>query len=215
VAQLFQPFNRLGQETGSVAGTGIGLVVTKRLAELMDGKLGVESLVGTGSVFWCELATAAAPQLAAQIAEATAIAPLHLPSADASRHTVLYVEDNPANLMLVEQLIARRSDLHLLSAVDGTLGVQLARDRLPAVILMDINLPGINGFDALRILREDPATTHIPIVALSANALPREIERGLKAGFFRYITKPIRVREFTDTLNEALIFAEERAVARR
>jgi CheY-like chemotaxis protein len=119
------------------------------------------------------------------------------------------VEDNSANLKLVETMIAQRGDLRLLSAVNGTLGVELARTALPEVILMDINLPGISGLDAMKILREDPATKHIPIVALSANAMPRDIVRGLEAGFFRYLTKPFRVNKFTATLNEALAFAEQ------
>ena len=122
--------------------------------------------------------------------------------------TLLYVEDNPANLALVEQLIARRSDMRLLTAVNGTLGIELARASRPEVILMDINLPGISGIEALKILREDPATAHIPIVALSANAMPRDIEKGLEAGFFHYLTKPIKVNEFMDTLDVALEFTE-------
>jgi CheY-like chemotaxis protein len=123
--------------------------------------------------------------------------------------TLLYVEDNQANMKLVEQLIARRPDLRLLSAVNGVRGIEVARGAQPTVILMDINLPGISGVEALKILREDPATTRIPVVALSANAMARDIEMGLSAGFFRYLTKPIRVNEFMDTLNAALEFAEE------
>ncbi len=110
----------------------------------------------------------------------------------------------PANLKLIEQLIARRPDIRLLSARDGNTGIQLARANLPALILMDINLPGISGIEALKILREDPATAHIPVIALSANAMPRDIEKGLQAGFFRYLTKPIKVDEFMDTLEAAL-----------
>jgi CheY-like chemotaxis protein len=121
------------------------------------------------------------------------------------------VEDNPANLMLVEQLIARRLDMRLLSARDGNLGIQIARAHHPQVILMDINLPGISGIEALKILREDPLTAHIPVVALSANAMPRDIEKGLQAGFFRYLTKPIKVNEFMNTLDEALEFAGQPA----
>jgi signal transduction histidine kinase/CheY-like chemotaxis protein len=207
VAQLFQPFNRLGQEDGSVAGTGIGLVVTKRLAELMDGGLGVESTVGVGSVFWCELISTEAPDVigASGVME-TLIQPRA--SAGAPRRTLLYVEDNPANMMLVEQLIARFPDIRLMTAVNGILGIELARSAQPQVILMDINLPGISGIKALKILREDATTAHIPVVALSANAMPRDIAKGLEAGFFRYLTKPIRVKEFMDTLNEAMEFAE-------
>jgi PAS domain S-box-containing protein len=207
LAQLFQPFNRLGQEAGSVAGTGIGLVVTRRLAELMEGILGVESTVGVGSVFWCELRSAAAPQL--KIPSGEVEAPIQSPlPAGALRRSLLYVEDNPANMKLVEQLIARRPDLRLLTAVNGQLGIELAHTALPQVILMDVNLPGISGIEALKILRADPLTAHIPIVALSANAMPRDIATGLNLGFFRYLTKPIIVKEFMDTLNAALEFAE-------
>ena len=120
----------------------------------------------------------------------------------------LYVEDNPANLKLVEQLIARRPDLRLLTAVTGHLGIELARTAQPEMILMDINLPDISGIEALKILLEDPATAHIPVVALTANAMPHDIEKGLAAGFFRYLTKPIKVNEFMDTLNAAFEFAE-------
>src|SRR5205085_2605971 len=134
-------------------------------------------------------------------------------SSNAPLRTLLYVEDNPANLSLVEQLIARRSDIQLLTAVTGLLGIEIARESLPEVILMDINLPGISGLEALKILRQDPATSHIPIIALSANAMPRDIEKGLEAGFFRYLTKPIKVKEFMDTLNVALEFTDKNAAA--
>jgi CheY-like chemotaxis protein len=127
---------------------------------------------------------------------------------DTRVRTLLYVEDDAANLKLAERLIARRTDLRLLSAQDGTLGVALARDAQPEVILMDINLPGISGLEALKILREDPATKHIPVVALSANAIPRDIARGIEAGFFRYLTKPLRIDDFMDTLDVALAHAE-------
>lgn len=203
LAQLFQPFNRLGQEHGAEQGTGIGLVTSKRLVELMGGVLGVESSVGVGSVFWCELGAAAPPALEAKPAKlATAARAQAQPGAPL--RTLLYVEDNPANLKLVEQLIARRPSLRLLTAVDGNQGIQLARAHQPEMILMDINLPGISGIEALHILRDDPATAHIPIVALSANAMPRDIAKGLEAGFFSYLTKPIRVRAFMEALDAAL-----------
>jgi PAS domain S-box-containing protein len=208
--QLFQPFNRLGQETKSEEGTGIGLVMSKRLVELMGGEIGVESTVGLGSVFWFELNSASAPQLPVDRAEPTAQLTAQVQQG-APLRTLLYVEDNPANLMLIEQLVARRPDMRLLSAKDGNLGIQLARANQPEVILMDINLPGISGIEALKILREDPATAHIPVVALSANAMPRDIEKGLEAGFFRYLTKPIRVNEFMHTLDVALEFARHEA----
>jgi CheY-like chemotaxis protein len=210
MAQLFQPFNRLGQEAGSEEGTGIGLVVAKRLVELMGGVIGVESSVGVGSVFWFELGSADAPELSVEGAEPIAPAKSQVQSGTRLR-TLLYVEDNPANMKLVEQLVARRPDMSLLTAANGNSGIELARACQPAAILMDINLPDISGFEALKILREDPATAHIPVVAISANAMPRDIEKGLKAGFFRYLTKPIKVNEFMGTLNEALAFAEKAA----
>ncbi|MDD5176331.1 MAG: PAS domain S-box protein [Sterolibacterium sp.] len=206
MAQLFQAFNRLGQEASGEEGTGIGLVVTKRLVELMGGSIGVESTVGKGSVFWFELDSTAAPQLAADIAEPMAV-PRTQVRQDAPQRILLYVEDNPANLKLVERLIARRSDTRLLTAVDGDLGIALARNNQPDVILMDINLPGISGIQALKILREDPLTAHIPVLAISANAMPLDIKKGTEAGFFRYLTKPIKVDEFTEALDVALEFA--------
>ena len=207
LTQLFQPFNRLGKEAGIEEGTGIGLVVCKRLIELMGGVIGVESTVGKGSVFWIELKLTAEPQLAAGTAEPRAVAQAQV-QADVQLSTLLYIEDNPANLMLVEDLIARRPDIRLLSARDGNRGIEIARASRPDIILMDINLPGISGIQALKILRADPATAHIPVVALSANAIPRDIEKGLAAGFFRYLTKPIKVNEFMDTLDVALKFAK-------
>jgi CheY-like chemotaxis protein len=203
--QLFQPFNRLGRETSAEEGTGIGLVMSKRLVELMGGAIGVERTVGLGSVFWFELNSAPTPQLAVDLAKPVAIAQAQVQQGTPLR-TLLYVEDNPANLKLVDQLLARRPNMRLLSAKDGNLGIELARANHPDVILMDINLPGISGIEALKILREDPATAHIPVVALSANAMPRDIEKGLLAGFFRYLTKPIKINEFMNTLDEALEF---------
>jgi PAS domain S-box-containing protein len=206
LAQLFQPFNRLRQEAGDEEGTGIGLVVAKQLVELMGGEIGVESTVGAGSVFWFELASADAPQLAVEVVDSAAPAEIQVQEGMPLR-TLLYVEDNPANLRLVEQIIARRSDLRLLTAVNGRLGIEAALASHPEMILMDINLPDINGFEALKILRENPETAHIPVVALSANAMPRDIEKGMAAGFFRYLTKPIKIMEFTDMLHVTLEFA--------
>ncbi len=204
LTQLFEPFNRLGKEAGIEEGTGIGLVVAKRLVELMGGEIGVESTLGVGSVFWIDLNLTAEPKSAA--AEPTAVAQAQV-QADAQLRTLLYVEDNPANLMLVEDLIARRPDIRLLSARDGNRGIEIARASRPDVILMDINLPGISGFQALKILRADPATAHIPVIAISANAIPRDIEKGLEAGFFNYLTKPIKVHQFMGALDVALKFA--------
>ena len=207
VAQLFQPFNRLGQEANAEEGTGIGLVMTKRLVELMGGVIGVESTPGKGSEFWIEMNLTDERQAHADSGELRPLAPLPL-AAGAQLRTLLYVEDNPANLMLAENLIDRRPDLRLLTAGDGPSGIGIARTARPDVILMDINLPGMSGIKALKILMEDPATAHIPVVALSANAMPRDIEKGLQAGFFRYLTKPIKINEFMETLDEALEFSK-------
>ncbi|SDM47596.1 ATP-binding protein [Polaromonas sp. JS666] len=209
IEQLFQPFNRLGQEASTEQGTGIGLVMTKRLVELMGGVIGVESTVGKGSVFWIEMNVTTeqkfSPELLNLALGLAAPAP-----ADPQTCTVLYVEDNPANLMLVEDLIARRPDFRLLSARDGISGIAIAKAALPDFILMDINLPGISGITAMKILSEDPLTKHIPVVALSANAMPRDIEKGLQAGFFRYLTKPIKINEFMETLDLMLSLAKAR-----
>ncbi len=205
---LFTPFNRLGQEAGKEEGTGIGLVVTKRLVELMGGEIGVSSAVGIGSMFWIELTSTnasvtikgeeiamVAPQIAALFPQD--VLPL-----------LLYVEDNPANLKLVEEIIGFRTDLHLISARDGKTGIAMAREYLPQVILMDMNLPGISGGEARKILHADPLTRAIPVIALTANAMPHDVKAGKDAGFFRYITKPIDINELSEAINGALLLSK-------
>jgi signal transduction histidine kinase/AmiR/NasT family two-component response regulator len=213
---LFQPFNRLGQENGTEEGTGIGLVVTRRLVELMGGAIGVSSSVGVGSVFWIELEVTA--PLASALAAGALPAPADKAEAaalPASTHTLLYVEDNPANLKLVEEIVRFRPDLRLLSAPDGHLGITLAQAHLPDIILMDLNLPCVSGTDALKELRRDPRTAHIPIIALTANAMPRDIERGLASGFFRYLTKPINIDEFSAAIDSTLAHVASERLARK
>ena len=207
IAQLFQPFNRLGQEGGAEEGTGIGLVVCKRLVELMDGEIGVHSAIGEGSVFWIDLGLTDEPKHDERLIDA-AMTKHARPRAEAQSSTLLYVEDNPANLMLVEKLLERRPDIRLLSSRNGIEGIATARASLPDVILMDINLPGISGIEAMKTLSVDPATAHIPVIALSANAMPNDIEKGLQAGFFRYLTKPIKVNQLMETLDLALSHAK-------
>ncbi len=208
MAHLFQPFNRLGKESGVEEGTGIGLVVTKRLIELMGGSIGVESVVDVGSLFWVELHLTSAPQFAqphqAGDLSETVLAQDTDDTNKPALRTLLYVEDNPANLELVEQLVAMRNDVRLIGATDGSMGIAYARDLQPDVILMDINLPGISGIQALHILQTNQSTQHIPVIALSANAMASDIEQGLQLGFFHYLTKPIRVRDFMQTLDAAL-----------
>lgn len=208
LTQLFQPFNRLGQEISGVEGTGIGLVVTKQLIELMGGSIGVESSVGVGSVFWFELVSATEHLLAEKVCK-----PQELTEkvyTDTQQHTLLYVEDSPANLSLVKDIIAaERPDIRLLIASNGKLGIEMARTHLPDVILMDVALPDISGTEAMEFLRKDPLTENIPIVALSADAMPNNISKGIEAGFFRYICKPFELTEFMYAIDEALELRNE------
>jgi len=208
MAELFQPFNRLGQEAGSEEGTGIGLVVTKRLIELMGGAMGVHSCVGVGSVFWIELDTMAAPPARMPLDTAGLAEPAGDAADDADGQALLlYVEDNPASLRLVEDIISFLPHLRMISATDARHGIALALERRPDVILMDINLPGMNGNQAQRILRNDPRTAHIPVIALTANAMKGDIHHGLAAGFFRYLTKPVEIPQLNAAIDEALQLA--------
>ena len=215
LASLFQPFNRLGQEAGKVEGTGIGLVVTKRLIELMGGTIGVESTVGVGSVFSIELkaATQARPAMPASArSAATPAAPRAAAALGETSPLVLHVEDNPANLRLVREILEMRGDVRQLSAPDARLGIDLARAHLPQIILLDINLPGMSGLEALAVLQADPVTARIPVVAITANAMAGDVSRGLAAGFFRYVTKPIEMDRLNDAVDAALTAA---SLARR
>lgn len=211
LGELFQPFNRLGQEAGGTEGTGIGLVVTRHLVEMMGGELGVSSAVGAGTVFWIDLKNASEhPPLGPQAALAPPIAPdspaiTWRAEAEAEPVRVLCVEDNPASLRLIEQIIGQRRDLHLLTAANASDGIRLARQYQPRAILMDHNLPGMSGSEALAVLKQDSRTAHIPVIAVTANAMPEAIALGLENGFFRYLTKPINVRQLEDALDQALL----------
>jgi signal transduction histidine kinase/ActR/RegA family two-component response regulator len=207
VQALFQPFNRLGQESGPVEGTGIGLVVTKKLVELMGGTIGVSSTVGAGSVFSIELKSAEPASAARDSGHDEALEAVSEGSNEAAIPTLLYVEDNPANLKLVEEILRFRSGLRLLSAPDARLGIELARAHRPRVILMDLHLPGMSGDDALKILRDDRRTAHIPVIAITAHAMPRDVAKGLAAGYFRYLTKPLLLDAFTEAIDSALAVA--------
>ena len=205
LAGLFEPFQRLGAEYTEVEGLGIGLGITKRLLELMDGSITVESEIGQGSSFTITLPLAG-PETAAAVvpAPAATAAPADGARAEPATHTVLYVEDHPATLDLVERMLQRRPHVKLLTAPQAQLGLELAGAHRPDLIILDINLPGMDGYAALEQLRQQPETHHIPVLALSASAMPQDIERGLAAGFNQYLTKPIDVSVFLTAVDVAL-----------
>lgn len=200
---LFQPFNRLGSEHSAVEGTGIGLTITKQLIECMDGSVRVESKSKDGSVF-----TITVPKGEKDLAsEELFLEPVLKDTEkgkEKKKYVILYVEDNPANLNLVRHLFRRRSDVELLAAPDAKLGIELAQAHRPDLILMDINLPGMDGTTAMKYLQNKPETQDIPVVAISANVLPRDVKRGLAAGFCDYLTKPLDVAEFHRVVGEIL-----------
>jgi PAS domain S-box-containing protein len=202
-ADVFQPFERLGREEAEIVGTGIGLSISKKLAMLMAGDIDFASEEGRGSVFWVDLPVSASKgeKPCPDIDEATRD---HLTNTNVptSPRTFLYVEDNPANLRLMEQIVRRIPNSKLISAHTAELGEDLARRHRPDIIIMDINLPGMNGFEALERLGEFGETREIPVIALSANAMPATVQKGLDAGFKSYLTKPIDVPEFLDALSK-------------
>jgi two-component system sensor histidine kinase/response regulator len=198
---LFEPFTRAVSDGQAIEGTGIGLVISRRLAQIMGGALDFESSSENGSCFWVELPRTT---LEANEDAENSIAGKDAPKAPSRSHTVLYVEDNPANLKLVEVILSRLPDLQLLSAPDPELGLDLARGHDPDLIILDINMPKMNGFDVLRILRDDPVLARKPVFALSANAMPQDMEKALEAGFDHYLTKPIDVSRFLDAIREHL-----------
>lgn len=201
--KLFQPFQRAGQETGPIEGTGIGLVITKRLAELMHGDVGFRSIDGDGSEFWVDVpAHASEPPSLASLAEAHR-PPSDRPGAEGHR-LVLYVEDNPANIAFMKDLVGSLEHVELLIAPTAEMGIELACSHQPEVIIMDINLPGMSGLDALHALRDTLETKHIPIIALTAAASERDKQRGIQAGFHDYLTKPVNVDKFVTALDELL-----------
>lgn len=201
LAELFDPFTRLGAEGSEIEGTGIGLTITRRIVELMGGTVGVESEIGVGSCFWVELPL----ETPADAHTATVTpAPMHAEpvwSSASNRHTVLYIEDNPANLKLVSQILAHLPNIHLLTAHTASLGIELAMARRPELILLDINMPGMDGYQVLQVLRADANLKDTPVIAITANAMPRDIERGRAAGFSDYLTKPLDVESFLTVID--------------
>ncbi len=201
--ELFQPFNRLDAEDSNIEGTGIGLTITRRIIELMGGSVDVHSEVGVGSTFWIELPLESIAE-EERVEETTKEGLVRTIAEPGSQHIVLYIEDNPQNLRLVSRILANRSHIHLLTAHTPELGIELASERLPELILLDINMPGLDGYQVLEILKKNPKLTDIPVIAVTANAMPRDIEKGKQAGFTAYVTKPIDVVKFLAVIDENL-----------
>jgi len=199
--RLFQAFERLDADKAAIEGAGIGLALSKRLVEMMHGTIGVDSEVGVGSTFWIRLAVTA-PQ---RVESALQPEPAGQAAADlAGRWSVLYIEDNPVNVMLMEATLAMQPGLRLLTATLPERGLELASSQHPDLILLDIQLPGMDGYEALRRLRRMEATRATPIIAISANAMQGDVEIGLAAGFTDYLTKPLHVPALLAAVRRAL-----------
>lgn len=251
-AELFQPFNRLGFEGGTIQGTGIGLVITKKYVEGMGGRIGLMSRLGKGSIFWVELPSAKAEEIVGTLngtgtgkkattddaskgepmamleCEAVANAAKQrdnqaanstdaglidsdasqidsaIKEATSNRKKVLYIDDNPVNIVLMEGLLEERADIELVSSDRPESCLELARQHRPDLILLDIFMPVMSGYDVLRSLQKEPDLKSIPVVAVTANAMQHDVEKGLGAGFIAYITKPIDIPHLTSTLDGVL-----------
>jgi PAS domain S-box-containing protein len=201
--RIFEPFQRAGQETGPIEGTGIGLAISKRLAELMGGTVGFQSEPGVGSEFWVEV-----PEqdvVGVDESRSGGLAERFNPYLSGGpKKTIVYVEDNPSNIAFMRELLGDFDSIELMTAPTAEIGLELCRAHRPAIVIMDINLPGMSGLEATRRLREWPETKEIPVVALSAAAMPRDKERGRELGFHRYLTKPVQVDELTRVLEELM-----------
>ena len=202
IHKLFTPFERLGIDKKGIEGTGIGLVITKDLVELMGGAINCSSVPGEGSCFSFTLPRSQ-PSISDASSQLTADN-LNYSATPLTTKKILYIEDNPTNLRLVEQVLGSRHDIEFLSAATAEDGLQIVSQEFPDLILMDINLPGMNGFEALAVLRSDEVTAQIPVIALSANAMTHDVTRGEKESFDKYLTKPFDVVEFLNVIDEML-----------
>jgi hypothetical protein len=192
--ELFTPFTRLETSYSGIEGAGIGLALSKRLVEAMDGRIGATSVLGEGSTFWIELPRA----------DPDSSQDLTGDGAKTANWTVLCVEDNPSNLRLLERIIGERDEFEMLQTQRGETCLRLATVHRPDVILLDLGLPGIDGYEVLRRLRAEPATASIPVIAISANAMRSEIERAEREGFDDYVTKPFTAENLVDTIHHHL-----------
>ena len=205
MAELFRPFSRLVSEHSEIEGTGIGLTIVRRLVELMGGTVGVDSQVGIGSTFWIELPSTATAtlEIATQSQE-----PVLPPDAPMRRQCVLCIDDEPANLRLIIQMLGMRRHLQLITADTPKRGIELASTHRPELILLDLNMPLMDGYQVLDVLKADIHLKSIPVIAVSADAMPREIERSRAVGFSEYLTKPLNLSEFLNTVDRCLAHNE-------
>jgi len=193
-SELFQPFSRLDAEDSQIEGTGIGLTLTRRIVELMNGQVNMTSEVGVGSSFWIDLPIAALTAVNLDLSAEKKISHVNSEDTrDAQQHTILYIEDNPANLKLMEKILERKEHINLLTAHTPELGIDLAKSTRPNLILLDINLPGMDGYQVLEIFKSDENLKSTPVIAITANAMEGDIKRGKAAGFHDYVTKPIDI----------------------
>jgi CheY-like chemotaxis protein len=202
LTRLFTPFDRLGAEQSNVEGTGLGLALSKRLMEAMRGSMGVETIVGKGSNFWIDLPRTKSPLEHASEQEKENA--LLRSQSDGIARKVLYIEDNISNLTLIEQMLAERPEIELLSAIQGKVGLDLARQHSPDLILLDLHLPDLPGWEVLAQLKRGEATREIPVVVISADATTRQIKRLMQAGATTYLTKPLDVAEFFRVLDKTI-----------
>jgi len=202
--RVFNAFDRLGEECGVIEGTGIGLVITKRIVEAMGGSIGFDSTPGQGSTFWLEFPLSTMHENNQSQSPAAADTGVQLPLIHGNKPVVLYIEDSVMNLRLMQQIFASKKGWELRSAATGESGVEMARAHPPGLILLDINLPGMNGFQALKLLQSYPETAHIPVIAITANAMKGEREQGMAAGFVDYLTKPLDVARLIGLLGQML-----------
>ena len=203
MARLFVPFDRLGAEQSDAEGTGLGLALSKRLVEAMGGVMTAESTVGQGSTFSLALALVESP-LERLERSATAAPPGEITAPEEGSSTLLYIEDNLANLGLVETILSERAGITLLSALQGRMGLDLASEHHPDLILLDLHLPDMTGDEVLTRLQSQPRTRDIPVIVISADATPGRIERLMQAGASGYLTKPLDVEQFLETIDEVL-----------
>ena len=204
IKKLFDPFDRLGAENSAIEGTGIGLTITKRLVDQMGGRISVESTVGEGTTFWMDFSISARALSAAEGGSDRRVATEAPSAAVPDGGKVLCIDDDPAHLELVRKMLGQQGRLTLVDAPTGELGLERARTERPDVIIIDVDLAGIDGYDLLETLRAMPETENTPVVALAAGVTEAERRKGEQAGFFRYLVKPVATAEMVRTVEEAL-----------